>query len=76
MVDGASLLLLPESEEQLKGDWSVQRPQAGGLEQDKLLAPRFGVHPEVAEDPPVTKAKPEARSFRECGGGGGAVISS
>lgn len=54
-----------------KGDRSVQRPQAGGLEQDKLLVPRFGIHPEVTEDPPVTEAKPEAQSFRECGRKGG-----
>lgn len=46
----------------------MQRPQAGGgLEQDKLLISRFGIHPEVAEDSPVTEAKPEAWSFTECG---------
>lgn len=50
----------------------MQRPQAGGgLEQDKLLVPRFGNHPEVAEDPPITEAKPEAGSLRECGRKGG-----
>lgn len=39
----------------------MRRTQAaGGLEQDKLLVPRFGIHPEVAEDPlpPSQKQSP------------------